>query len=88
MAKRKTPSNDNEGLAQKNELKDSIENLLKVLIEQMEEQYFHEMESFESYSKRVHLKLYKDLDGFCDRFLKGYEVIVRELKDEGPKTGL
>jgi len=62
------------------EFKTSVEALLKVIIEQMEEQYFNEMESFESYSKRVHLKLYKDLDGFCERFLKGYEVIIKEIK--------
>jgi hypothetical protein len=63
-----------------NELKKSVESLLSVLIEQMEEQYSSELEAFESYSKRVHLQLYKDMNGFCERFIKGYEVIIEELK--------
>lgn len=63
-------------------LKNAVDDLLKVIIEQMEEEYTNELESFESYSKRVHLKLYKDMHGFCERFLKGYEVIINEINSK------
>lgn len=81
MAKRKTISknDENSDISDEDELKNSVEILLKVMLEQMEEEFLNESESFESYSKRAHLKLYKDIDGFCDRFLKGYEVIVNEI---------
>ncbi len=55
--------------------------LVNAMLAEMEEQYFNEVEPFESYSKRLRLKLYKDLDGFCERFQKGYEVISSEIKD-------
>lgn len=59
----------------------SLEALVNAMLAEMEEQYFNEVEPFESYSKRLRLKLYKDLDGFCERFQKGYEVISSEIKD-------
>lgn len=60
-------------------MKNAVQDLLKAVIEELEEQYANEGEAFENYSKRVHLKLYKDMKGFSERFLKGYDVIMEEI---------
>lgn len=62
------------------DIKASMEALINAMLHQLEEQYFNEVEPFESYSKRLRLKLYRDLDSYCERFQKGYEVIAAELK--------
>ncbi|CRX38418.1 hypothetical protein [Estrella lausannensis] len=59
----------------------SMEALINAMLHQLEEQYFNEVEPFESYSKRLRLKLYRDLEGYCERFQKGYEVISAEMKN-------
>lgn len=62
------------------EIKASMEALISAMLKQLEAQYFNEVEPFESYSKRLRLKLYQDLGGYCERFQKGYEVIAAEIK--------
>lgn len=58
----------------------AVNELTDALIENLEEEYRSELEPFEQYSKRVRLHLFKQMEEFARKFIRGHQAIMEELE--------
>lgn len=59
---------------------DEIQNLGEAIIEDLKESSDTDLESFDQYVQKVRSKMHDNTDVFLDRFAKGYQVLMEELK--------
>lgn len=59
---------------------ESIEDFADLVVESLKESYHSDLEPFESYAQKVKLQIAKDVDVFRQRFVRGYEVLLEELR--------
>jgi hypothetical protein len=65
--------------------KEAASDLIEVIIENLEEEYRSEIEPFEQYSKRVRLHLFKQMNEYAEKFTKGHQAIMEELRKDEKK---
>lgn len=59
---------------------ESLNLLVNACLAAVEDEYKSEAEPFERYTKKVRLQLYQDLNNYASRFVKGYQILLKELK--------
>lgn len=63
-------------------LENVFSDLLSAIAEEEKESIAHETEAFDNYVQRVRSKSHLDFPLFQNRFTKGYQVLLEELKKE------
>lgn len=58
----------------------SVEEFSEVVLESLKTQYHSELEPFENYAQKVKMQVAKDVDDFRRRFVRGYHVLLEEVK--------
>lgn len=61
---------------------DACKNLIEALVEEDKTRLTEQVDPFENYVERVRSKMHLDNDLFRSRFVKGYQVLIEELKHE------
>lgn len=64
------------------EFEKSIDEIADALLEGEEENYDSELEPFEAYANRMRTEIHENMEEFRDRFLKGYELLLKELAQQ------
>lgn len=81
---------DGETLAMKNkdhEIDEAIKAFADAFIASIRDEYRNPLETFDVYSKRLHAQIVTDTNKYRERFAKGYQVIVNELKKQKEGKG-
>ena len=63
-------------------LDNAIDHYVDIVLEDQKQNYTSQLESFESYESKFREKAKEELYSFKDHFLKGYELLLSELKLE------
>lgn len=60
----------------------AVETLLSLIVEDLKEHHNHQLEPYEVYVDRLKLELYGDYRTFLNRFKRGHQALLDELKAE------
>jgi len=80
------PDNKKEGTLKKSgsneEFNKSVDELADILIKEEEKNYTSELEPFEVHAQRMRKEIHENMEDFRDRFLQGYELLLKELAQQ------
>lgn len=73
---------------EKNEFKGAVDELVDTIVDDLEEGYQSDLESFDVHSQRIRKEIHANMEEFRTHFLKGYDVLLEELTQQygGAKT--
>jgi hypothetical protein len=71
--------------AREKEFIEAIDRLADIIIEGARDEYQSELEPFDAYSAKLRLQIRDNMSQFRTRFMRGYEVIIAELKKKNVK---
>lgn len=69
----------------KEESFNEVDSLANAIVENLKEEYESDRDSFDLYTKKIHMNLHQNIEKFRDRFQKGYQVLLNELSKEKEK---
>jgi hypothetical protein len=62
------------------EISQAVRAFAEAVIESMKESDHQSLEPFEAYTERLQAEIHQNADQFCDRFVKGYFAIMKQLR--------
>lgn len=80
MMKRK-PMHDLATDENTDEFRRNVFELTEAFVEDLEEEMLEDLEPYEVYASHVRHHVYNNIAQFHDRFAKGYQVLLREIKE-------
>ena len=78
---KRNPSSDTEAYLNKSELQKYVEDLTDAFIENIEDGMLQELDPYDAYANHIRHQVYKNMMQFRERFSKGYQVLLNEIKE-------
>lgn len=60
----------------------SVDKLVEAIAEDVKEGYQSDLEPFEGYVQKVRAEVHSNMEEFRNRFLHGYEVLLKEISSQ------